>query len=236
MAKAPAGCTHIPQPHRSPPGCAPVSHAAVATAPHGLPVACPGPSPPPHAGLGSGLPGPDGGSAASGSRESLPSWRAGAGPAPDSPRPSLPGSIGSSPSWHSPRPADSPAVSSALPQPGPEPGTAPESHPVPSEAPAHSGRPGEGEAVELSAGSSLSTKPRATSPPTLLWDQGCLTWASCWLSRRFCSLSSLRARARSRPLSCCSERCSPSWALRASTSPSSSTALASHSAPRAARL
>lgn len=73
---------------QSPPGCVPSSHAAVATAPHGLPVVCLDPSPLPHASLGSGLPGPAVGSAASGSGERPQSWRGGARPVLDRLQPS----------------------------------------------------------------------------------------------------------------------------------------------------
>ena len=116
-------------------------------------------------------------------------------------------------------------------------------HPQTSAPPCY-GTQGQGHPAWASATTPTRTGPSAPTPTRTgcppppcrgTRGQGRPTWASCWLSRRFCSPSSLRARARSRPLSCCSERCSPSWALRASTSLSSSTALASHSAPRAAR-
>ena len=116
-------------------------------------------------------------------------------------------------------------------------------HPQTSAPPCY-GTQGQGHPAWASATTPTRTWPSAPTPTRTgcppppcrgTRGQGRPTWASCWLSRRFCSPSSLRARARSRPLSCCSERCSPSWALRASTSLSSSTALASHSAPRAAR-
>lgn len=64
-----------------------------------------------------------------------------------------------SPSWDSPPLADSPAASSALLLPGPEPGTVPEGHPVPSEAPAQSGRPVEGKAGEASLVQALPPSP-----------------------------------------------------------------------------
>ena len=81
-------------PHPNPPpDCAPASRAVTAAAPRGLPVVCPGPSPPPHAGLESGSPGPVGGPAASDSGERPPSWSGNARPAPHSPHCSLAGSI-----------------------------------------------------------------------------------------------------------------------------------------------